>query len=174
MTNDRIYQPGIRGDAERTAAGAADAAARTAATAEWREQARRDRLAAAKHHRVTVTTRVENAGTADERRVVDRVAFECTAPADADCHTYPDCDCESWSWNDEETADQYGHERIPGRKCWLADWFEADGAIYQGEDADDMRDDQVPAVDRTGQISTYFQDEWIEWEFVNEGQTDGE
>lgn len=120
------------------------------------------------HHTVTVTTRIVDEGTEDEQRVVDRVTFKCRAAADADCRTYPDCDCESWSWNDAGTHDEAGHERKPGHRCWLADWFDVDGACYVGDDGDDMRDDQVPAVDRSGPITTTWCEDYIEWDWAVE------
>lgn len=120
------------------------------------------------HHTVTVTTRIVDEGTENEQRVVDRITFKCRAAADADCRTYPDCDCESWSWNDAGTHDEAGHERKHGRRCWLADWFDADGACYVGEGADDMRDDQVPALDRSGPITTTWCEDYIEWDWAVE------
>jgi len=119
-------------------------------------------------HAVTVTTLVEDEGTEDERRVVDRVTFTCTAPGNDDCRTYPDCDCESWTWNDARTHDQDGHERVPGQECWLAGWFDNEGAIYIGDNYDDMRDDCVPAISRSGPVKTSQGDECPEWEWDGE------
>jgi len=118
-------------------------------------------------HIVTVTTRVEDAGTADESRVVDRVTLACTEPEDADCRNHPTCDCEWWSYNDDKTADESGHERVSGQECLFKSWFENDGAVYIGEDLDDMRDDCVPAVDRSGPVVlAWTGDEWPEWDWA--------
>lgn len=117
-------------------------------------------------HTVTVTTRLYDEGTEDESRTVDRVTFTCDAPTDADCRRWPNCDCESWSWDDTGTRDENGHERVSGQPCWLSGWFDAEGAVYVGDDYDDMRDDCVPAIDRTGEIVVKFHDEWPEWTFV--------
>lgn len=122
------------------------------------------------HHSVTVTTRLEDEGTDDERRCVDTVKFECTAPDNADCRNYPKCDCESFEWNDAETHDTSGHKRVPGRPCWLTDWFDAPAVVYAGVDADDMRDDYAAAVDRTGPITHEFMyGEYVEWDWAGEG-----
>lgn len=123
-------------------------------------------------HTVTVTTRVEDEGTEDERRRVDRVVFSCDAAEDADCRRWPDCGCEYWSWDETGDCDQNGHERIAGQRCWLSSWFEADGAVYVGDDYDDMRDDCVPAIDRAGEITTTWVGDWPEWTFV--GSSDSE
>lgn len=116
-------------------------------------------------HTVTVTTGLRYEGTDDERRYVQSVTFTCTAPSIADCRRYPDCDCDVWRWNDAETHDRNGHLRTPGHECWLADWFAGDGHCYTGDDFDDMRDDCVPAIDRSGTITTRFVEEHIEWDF---------
>jgi hypothetical protein len=119
-------------------------------------------------HTVTVTTRVEDEGTPNEFRVIESITFKCDAPQDADCRRWPDCGCESWEWNEAGTHDQNEHERVPGQKCWLTDWFDAEGAIYVGDDYDDMRADCVPAIDRTGEITVAWSDEWPEWTFLPE------
>ena len=108
-------------------------------------------------HRVTVATRLEDEGTPDERRYVDRVTLTCDAVPEANCRMYPDCDCEGWPCE---------HERIPGQECVLKGWFDAEGAVYAGNDYDDMRDDCVPAVDRSGPIEVKWLDEWPEWTFI--------
>jgi len=164
---EHIYQPGARGDAERQTA--AEAALDAWAEARVRDFEREDaeRLEDAKFHTVNVTTTLDDEGTEDERRRVDDVRFACTASEDADCRTYPDCDCEAWFWNEDRTTDEAGHVRTPGHECWLAPWFENEGHSYAGEDADDARDDMVPAVDRSGHITVTFFDEWIEWKFVD-------
>lgn len=115
-------------------------------------------------HTVTVTTRVEDEGTEDERRRVDRIVFTCDAGPDADCRRYPDCDCETFVYVNDRNEDTSGHERVPGRSCLLADWFSAEGASYVGDDYDDMRDDGVPAIDRSGPIDVSWH-EWPEWTF---------
>lgn len=121
------------------------------------------------YHTVTVTTRADaDPNAEDGSRVVDRVTFVCTAPPDADCRSYPDCDCEAWRWDDSGMHDEEGHARVQGQPCWLTDWFANEGAIYTGDDADDMRDDYVPAIDRTGHISVVSGDEWPEWDFVDD------
>lgn len=118
-------------------------------------------------HTVTITTRVDDEGTEDERRRVDRVSFTCNAGPDADCRRYPDCECESWKWDETGERDRYGHERIPGQKCWLSDWFDAEAACYVGDDMDDMRDDGVPAIDYSGEIEVVsFAAEFPEWVFA--------
>ena len=118
-------------------------------------------------HTVTVTTRLDDEGTPDEARAVDSVTFTCDAPPEADCRSWPDCGCESWSWDETGERDTNGHERIPGQKCWLTDWFDAEAAVYVGDDYDDMRDDCIPAVDRTGEITVRWVDEYPEWTFAN-------
>ena len=120
------------------------------------------------HHTVAVTTRLDDEGTEKEQRVVESVKFTCTAPDTADCHTYPKCDCEQWRWDEGKTHDDNGHERVSGQKCWLIDWFDNDDmAVYSGSDADYGRNDYVPAVDRSGAISTQFMEvEYVEWSWV--------
>lgn len=111
------------------------------------------------HHSVTVTL--------DDRGDVDQVAFTCDALPDADCRRIPDCDCESWFWNDDETADQRGHVRVPGQPCWVASWFEAgpEVAVYSGDDQviTSLLVPQVPPVERSGLIDVTWCDGYVEW-----------
>lgn len=124
-------------------------------------------------HSVTVTTRLDDEGTEDERRTVERITFACTAPEDAVCRTYPhSCGCEVFEWNEAGTHDVAGHPRTTGNPCWMQDWFDAEGAVYSGDDGDDMRDDYVPAIDRTGLVIVSFVDEWIEWEWFTAEPSD--
>lgn len=122
-----------------------------------------------RHHIVTVTTRLDDEGTEDERRRVDEVRFVCTASEDAECRTYPDCDCEYFHWSDDLKTDVEGHLRLTGRECWISGWFDGDGHVYVGADPDDWRDDQVPAVDRSGPIDVRMvsYEEYIEWEWIS-------
>jgi hypothetical protein len=117
-------------------------------------------------HTVTVTTKLmfdEDLGHVGP--VVDTVTFTCTAPPDADCRTYPNCDCESWTYSESKTRDESGHLRVSGQQCWMVDWFDNGSATYVGLDADDMRDDGVPPIARTGTITRGFADEWVEWDW---------
>lgn len=120
------------------------------------------------HHVVTVTTTLEDEGTPDERRYVERVVFACSAEPDAECRTYPDCECESWLWSDDGKSDIHDHPRIAGRQCWMTDWFENEGAVYEGSDFDDMRDDCVPAVDRSGPIVFTGFFDYPTWRFAED------
>lgn len=131
-------------------------------------------LAQVPFHTVTVTTLLRDAGTPDEYREVESVTFKCTAPPEAQCRTYPDdCGCEQWGFDEVGTLDDNGHVRTSGNVCWLASWFDVDMGIYVGDDYDDMRDDCVPAIDRTGNILISYGDEWPEWEFVPEPADSG-
>jgi len=126
---------------------------------------------AARFHSVTVTTTLDDEGTPDECRSVEQVKFTCTAETDAECRTYPDgCGCESFEWNKAGTHDTEGHLRTSGNRCWMQDWFENESAVYIGDDEDDMRDDRVPAINRTGLIIVTYSDEWIEWDWFTPEQ----
>jgi hypothetical protein len=117
-------------------------------------------------HKVTVTTKLEfDDDLGEDRPVVDTVTFTCSAPPDADCRTYSNCDCENMACGDDPTRDESGHLRVSGQPCWMTGWFENDGATYVGVDSDDMRDDGVPAIARTGTITRTFADEWVEWDW---------
>lgn len=117
-------------------------------------------------HTVTVTTRLDDEGTEDECRRVDGVRFTCDADAFADCRTYPDCDCEWFHWDENDNMrDENGHERLPGQSCWLEAWFDNEGAVYVGDDYDDMRDDCVPPINRSGPIEFRCVEDWPEWWF---------
>lgn len=172
MTTDAIYKPGIRGDAERkraehdaAALWEAERAAAIAKADERRARAEALRTQEIAWHRVEITTR-PNMFDASVLEVA-AVTFVCTAPEDADCRTYPaDCGCEAWQWDDAGTADEAGHPREPGQVCWLSDWFDAEQAVYTGDDGDDMRDDYVPAIDRAGHIRVRWMDEWVEWDWA--------
>lgn len=106
---------------------------------------------------------------------VSAVNFTCTAPADASCRTYPSCDCEIFTECDDpvlhaedehtETArhDYSGHPYRSHQECWVQGWFDNGGAIYAGPDAGGMRDDQVPAVVRTGHVAVSFMEDYVEW-----------
>lgn len=123
-----------------------------------------DATACTHRHVVTVTVNPADPDDEDERPTVDRVVFTCSAPEDADCRTYPTCDCETWRWSDDRMFDEAGHRRVRGQPCWITDWFETDGAVYAGDDLDDLRrDDCVPAVARSGPISMTFDGDGVEW-----------
>jgi len=171
MTTEHAFKPGTLGDAERNAESERQAAKWEAAARE--RQAERERIA--HFHSVTVTTLVDDEGTEDEYRRVDRVKFTCTAAAEAECRTYPKhCGCEAFEWNEARTHDIAGHPRTSGNDCWMQDWFDSEGAVYVGADEDDRRDDYVPAIDRTGLIIVAFSDEWIEWDWFTPKLTDSE
>lgn len=122
------------------------------------------------HHSVTVTL--------DDRGDVDRVAFTCDAPPDADCRRTPECDCESWSWNDDETADQRGHVRVPGQPCWVASWFDVgpEVAVYSGDDQvfTDLLVPQVPAVERSGLVDVEWEEDYVAWTWRADQPTQAE
>ena len=162
-----IYQPGTPlGDAERNAEHEQRIAEMQAAADEHQAERKKEREQTARSHSVTVTTLLDDEGTPDECRRVDKVKFTCTAEADAECRTYPDsCGCESFEWNEAGTHDIEGHPRTSGNECWMQDWFENQGAMFEGADAVDMRDDHVPAINRTGLVVVSFVEEWIEWDW---------
>jgi hypothetical protein len=167
-TPEFIYQPSTPlGDAERNAEHEQRMADLEAAADQRQAERRKEREQVARFHSVTVTTKVEDEGTPDEHRWVDEIKFTCTAAPDAECRTYPEsCGCESFEWNEARTHDVEGHPRLSGQQCWMQDWFDnSPSASYIGDDQDDMRDDYVPATDRTGLIIVTFQDEWIEWDW---------
>lgn len=162
-----IYQPGTPlGEAERTAEHERRMAELQAAAEKSQAEWKVEREQAARFHSVAVTTTLDDEGTPDESRRVDRVAFTCTAALDAGCRTYPvSCGCESSDWEPGATHDAAGHLITSGNACWMQDWFDAGSAVYIGEGEDDYRDDYVPAIDRTGLIIVSFQEEWIEWDW---------
>ena len=117
-------------------------------------------------HTVTVTVRTEDEGTEDECLTVDSIRFACTAPEDAECRTYPvGCGCESFTFNPDRTEDLEGHKVTSGNKCWLTGWFENDSADYEGEDYDDMHENGVPSIARSGPIKHNWQEDYVAWEW---------
>lgn len=111
-------------------------------------------------HHVTVSS-FEYSGDVEFSPILK---FECPWLY-GDCHFYPTCSCESW---DIDHFKDYGpgHERQHHTECWMQAWFDNDGAVYQGEDMDDMRDNCLPwGMNRSGEIETTHMDEWLEWEF---------
>ncbi|TFD27468.1 hypothetical protein [Cryobacterium cryoconiti] len=158
-----IYQPGTAlGEAERKA----EHEQRMIELQTSADERQIEREQAARFHSVTVTTQLDDEGTLDECRRVDQVKFTCTAPAEAECRTYPDsCGCESFAWNEARTHDIEGHPRTIGNECWMQGWFDNEGAVYVGDGVDDMRDDYVPAVNRTGLVVISPIEEWIEWDW---------
>lgn len=131
-----------------------------------------------RHHTATVCTVVHEAGTEDELRVIDSVEFNCTAPEDASCRTYPDCECETFTEDSDNPGfDDSGHPYRPGQGCWVKDWFDAmpnaESTVYVGADGDDSRHDGwLPAIDRTGHVKIVACDietgpEW-EWEAMRD------
>jgi len=113
-----------------------------------------------------VTVAVEQDGPDDDCPTVT-VRFECTAPEDATCRTYPDCGCEAFT-EDIPGEDESGHPYITGRPCWVGDWFDCDdhGTAYAGEDADECNPHDVPTIAQRGHIAVRFVDESVEWEWV--------
>lgn len=164
MAEQMFKGNGALAEAERAAARAEE----DAKYAERAAQIKREALEMSKFHTVTVTTALDDEGTPDESRRVESIKFACSAPPDADCRTYPEsCGCDYFEWNEAKTHDVEGHERVSGKDCWLTDWFANEGAVYTGDDYDDMRDDCLPAIDRTGHIVTTNNDEYVEWEWVD-------
>jgi len=99
-------------------------------------------------------------------KIVDgKASFECQ-DATAKCHTYPVCDCETWN-SDHSAEYGAGHEMVHHGECILQGWFDADGATYVGDDAEDWTDNCVPrTLTREGFITHEWLDEWPEWEFA--------
>jgi len=132
-----------------------------------------------KHHIVTVEV------LHDE----PHVKFACSAPEDGPCRTYPvpavgpkweGCSCDAWSECDDHypaddggcgldadvpTHDRAGHLYAPGQVCWVQGWFDGEGHQYVGLDADDVHDNLVPAVARTGEIDVFFDGDYVEWQW---------
>lgn len=115
------------------------------------------------YHRVTVT--VTPADDPEDRPEVD-IRFACTAPEGAECRTYPDCDCESFTEGDVPGHDGSGHPYIAGRQCWLADWFDGNGAVFDGPDSELWEDHEHPAIARAGTIDVQWECDYINWHFV--------
>lgn len=124
--------------------------------------------AQSEHHTVTVMVEYLDADDPDDVEVT--VEFTCTAPADADCRTYPaSCGCEYFTTDpDNPGFDAEGHEYEPGQKCWVQDWFEAgdETACYTGEDLDEFNPHYVPTTAQTGHIDVTFADDDIEWDWA--------
>lgn len=99
-------------------------------------------------------------------KIVDgKVSFECQ-DVTAKCHTYPVCDCESWG-EDHNSENGAGHELGHHVVCWMQGWFDAEGAVYIGDDAEDWEDNHIPRdMNREGFVTVSFEDEWIEFEFA--------
>lgn len=117
-------------------------------------------------HTVTVSTiLIPDEDTGGEKRVIHALIFACSAEPEDDCRRHPECDCDVWRWDETGDRDEEGHERTPGHECWLKGWFDAPCHVYTGSDFDDMRDDCVPAVDRSGPITDRFIEEVLEWKF---------
>lgn len=94
------------------------------------------------------------------------VKFECPWLY-GDCHFYPDCQCEYWDGNHFK-ENGAGHERVHHDECWMQAWFDAGygGAVYEGDDADDMQDSGVPnGMNRAGEIITTWEYDYVAWEF---------
>jgi hypothetical protein len=114
------------------------------------------------HHWIRVTT-TPASDPEDDLPTVDQVVFTCTAPPDASCRTYPDCDCETFSGEDQDEA---GHPFKPGQPCWLTDWFDNDGACFDGEGGNDYNG-EPPAIDHEGPIETHFEGDYVSWTWAN-------
>lgn len=139
-------------------------------------EAERAALADWRTHVVTVTV-----DDRDEEWPDVEVRMVCTAPPDAECRTYPVCDCEVFSVCEdpeehaerEHTAtgrhDEEGHPYEPGRDCWVKSWFDLgdEGHVYVGADANDARDDGVPAVVRSGEVDVtgFVPEGYVEWQW---------
>jgi hypothetical protein len=132
-----------------------------------------------KHHIVTVEVHDDE----------PHVKFECSAPEDGPCRTYPKtavgpkwegCTCEIWFecddhlpaddggcglGDDAPAHDNDGHLFVPGQECWVTGWFYGEGTQYAGDDADDTRDDCVPAVPRIGEVDISFDGDFVEWQW---------
>lgn len=87
------------------------------------------------------------------------VKFECRGDQRSECHWYPACECESWSADHE-------HPYVQHDECWMKGWFDAEGAVYEGADEYDMRDNHVPDdMERSGEITASYEDEYVAWDF---------
>lgn len=106
-------------------------------------------------HTVTIT------GTEDR----PRIEFRCAGDRTAECHRYPDCDCESWEWDE----DDHPHPYVEHKHCWMQGWFDNDGT----DPSSDTLAECDMAVGMSGPIKASFQDEYVEWEFIEEQEVSG-
>ena len=91
--------------------------------------------------------------------------FECPWKYGA-CHFYPACECESFDGHHLKDHG-VGHERVWHEECWMQGWFDSDcGAVYEGEDADDMNDSCLPnGMNRKGWVEVTWEYDYVGWEF---------
>ena len=90
------------------------------------------------------------------------VTFECRNSRDDGCHQYPDCDCDYW-----EDGHAQEHPPVAHDDCWLQGWFDNGGHQYEGHDAEDADDNQVPRnMGAWGEITACYEDDYVSWEFV--------
>lgn len=107
-------------------------------------------------HYVTITPAKPDE---DGWRDVPSVVFECRGDVESECHSYPACDCEYW-------AEDHEHPFVKNEECWMKGWFYNESFIYEGEDADDMNDNQVPRdLERSGPVSVSFDVDYVSFEF---------
>ncbi|WP_280455450.1 hypothetical protein [Nocardia brasiliensis] len=95
-------------------------------------------------------------GTADS----PKIEFTCRGDRDAECHSFPDRDCEVWTRGDHE------HPFVLHEKCWMASFFDNAGWGAIDPMPEMLAESEItPGV--AGPISTHFNGEYIEWEFVD-------
>lgn len=89
-----------------------------------------------------------------------KIEFTCHGDRDSECRSYPDCDCETWIRGEHE------HEFVPHDTCWMKTFFDNpdDGGLEPMPEY--LADDDIhPGM--SGPITTHFNGEWIEWEFID-------
>ncbi|WP_029923897.1 hypothetical protein [Nocardia otitidiscaviarum] len=103
-------------------------------------------------HTATIT------GTEDR----PRIEFRCAGDRTAECHQYPDCRCESWVRGEHE------HPFVSHDECWLVSWFDnADDGGVEPMPEYLSEGDITPGM--SGPIKTHFTGDYVEWEFIEEG-----
>lgn len=117
------------------------------------------------YHRVAVTLAEPDE---DGWRSTPTIEFDCDAPEDAECRTYPDCDCETFT-KDGQGNDVAGHPCVAGQECWLQGWFDNTEPDYTGTDSEDG----FPTIANSGPIVTEFAGDYVEWRWADDKDPDG-
>ena len=89
-----------------------------------------------------------------------KAEFTCHGDKNATCHQYPACECETWN-------EDHPHPTVPHDECWMQGFFDNGSTDPMDSTAGpETLTEAGYKAGMSGEIKTYFCQEYIEWKFL--------